>query len=263
MNSFETTQERTYHNPPVVEALCEAHFAPEGWDDNVPNKLFEAIGAEFPKRQLRTFHEAQVTISEINTTATATTDVKDLPSWVVFLTESQDKLIQVSETILTFNQLSPYLPFSEWKEYFFNAFSICKNLAPSRKVENLAVRYINHIEIPATEFPLDDYFTIMPTLPPGCGETQGPFIMKCSVPQPDDSNFLMITFRTLEPDETTKNKQTFLLDLHKLVSINKEMNDVDLRGCVEAAHKDITIAFEGSITDKTRNLFNAGKIQHG
>ena len=256
MNSSEASSERVYRNPPVVEALCEVHFAPEDWDDNIPDKLYEEIKEDFPKRQLREFREAHVIVSENDETATS--EVKVLPNWTVFLTESQDRLIQVSETILTFNQLPPYRPFSEWKEYFFNAFSICKNLAPCRKIKNVDVRYINRIEIPATETDLETYFKIMPVLPAGCGETQGPFLIKCTIPQPDDTNFLMVTFQTTRQDETAEEIQPFVLDLHIRILVNEKADKVDVENLVEDAHTRITRAFEGSITDILRQLFDSG-----
>ena len=232
------------------------HFAPEDWDDKIPNKLYEKIKEDFPKQQLREFREAHVTVSEDN--ETTTTKVRVLPNWTVFLTESQDRLIQVSETILTFNQLPPYRPFSEWKEYFFNAFSICKNLAPSRRIESVDVRYINRIEIPATEIDLEHYFTIMPTLPAAYGEIQGPFLIKCTIPQPDDNNFLMVNFQTTKQDETTEEIQPFVLDLHIRILIDEKVDKVDIENLVEDAHTRITRAFEGSITDNLRQLFDSG-----
>ena len=256
MNSSEASPERVYRNPPVVEALCEVHFAPEDWVDSIPDKLYERIKEDFPRRQLREFREAHVTVSEND--ATATTEMRELPHWTVFLTESQDRLIQVSETILTFNQLPPYRPFSEWKDYFFNAFSICKNLAPIRKVKNIDVRYINRFEIPARKLNLEHYFTIMPTLPAECGETQGPFLIKCTIPQPDDSNFLMVTFQTIKPDETAEAAQAFVLDLHVRSLIDEQATKVDIENLVEDAHIRIATAFEGSITDKLRQVFDTG-----
>ncbi len=256
MKSSEASPERVYRNPPVVEALCEVHFAPEDWDEEIPNKLYEKIKEDFPKQQLREFREAHVTVSENNETATTT--VKELPNWTVFLTESQDRLIQVSETILTFNQLQPYRPFSEWKEQFFNTFSLYKDLAPSRRIENIDVRYINRIEIPAGEIDLEHYFLIKPTLPAGCGETQGPFLIKVTIPQPDDTNFLMVTFQTTRQDEASEEIQPFVLDLHIRILIDEKAERVDIDNLVEDAHSRIIRAFEGSITDNLRELFDSG-----
>ena len=98
----------------------------------------------------------------------------------------------------------------------------------------------------------------MPTLPAGCGETQGPFLTNFTIPQPDDTNFLMVTFQTTRQDETTEAIQPFVLDLHIRIQIDEKAEKVDIENLVEDAHSRITKAFEGSITDHLRQLFDSG-----
>ena len=255
IDSSGTSLQRVYQNPPVVEALCEVHFASGNWDESIPERLYQEIKDDFPKRQMREFREANVTVSEDDD---PTTEVRKLPSWFMFFTESQDQLIQVSETIFVFNQLTPYRPFLEWKDNLVDAYSKYRELAPPQRANRIDVRYINRIEIPATQFSTDDYFTIAPVIPADSGNRLGPFLIQYALPQPGENHLLIITFRTLEADESSENHQQFLFDLHDQMQIDKEVNEIDLEAHVEAVHEVVTKAFEGSITDNLRRLFEPG-----
>ena len=256
--SFEAVPERTYLNPPVVEALCEVFFTSSNWDDSTPNRFFEEFKDQFPKRQKRTFNEARVTVENNK----AVTEVIPLQAWDVFLTESEDQLIQISDKHISFNQLKPYRPFLEWKDYFYDALSIYQELTSPQVVERLGVRYINQIEISGPRITMEDYFTIFPVLPKGSGVVHGPFLIKCAIPQSAENHLLTMVFSTMEPDETIADKQFFVLDLHEQVLIGKDLDEVDLKNDIRIAHENALRAFEGSITNNLRKLFDAGEIRH-
>ena len=257
-NASEASPERVYPNPPVVEALCEVFFASTSWDDSTPDRFYEEFKEEFPKRQKRTFNEARVTVDNNE----AVTEVIPLQTWDVFLTESEDQLIQISDKHISFNQLKPYRPFLEWEDYFHDALSTYHELTSPQVVERLGVRYINQIEISGRRITLEDYFTIFPVLPKGSGDVHGPFLIKCNIPQSAENYLLTLIFSTMEPDETIADKQRFVLDLHEQVLIGKDFEDVDLESHIRIAHEDVVRAFEGSITDNLRKLFDAGEIRH-
>ena len=241
-----------------MEALGEVFFATTNWDDSVPDKFFEGIKDDFPKRQSRTFNEARVTVD--NNEASA--EVVPLPTWDVFLTESEDQLIQISEKHITFNQLKPYRPFREWESYFLDALAKYIDLTSSRAIERLGVRYINQIVIPGQRITMEDYFTIYPMLPKGTNDFHGPFQIKCNIPQSAENHLLAMVFSTIEPDESIKDKQFFVLDLHEQVLIGKGLDDDELKYHIRLAHENAVRAFEGSITDKLRELFDTGEIRN-
>ncbi len=57
-DSVGTVLERSYREPPVVEALCEIYFADSTWDDTVPGTFYEEIKDEFPVKRRREAREA-------------------------------------------------------------------------------------------------------------------------------------------------------------------------------------------------------------
>ena len=68
----------------------------------------------------------------------------------------------------------------------------------------------------------------------------------------------MVTFQTIKPDETAEAAQAFVLDLHVRSLIDEQATKVDIENLVEDAHIRIATAFEGSITDKLRQVFDTG-----
>ena len=259
MDSTGESPERDYPNPPVVEALGEVIFASTNWDDTVPDQLFEGLKDEFPKRQERTFNEARVTVDDNNE---ATAEVVQLPTWDVFLTESEDQLIQVSEKHISFNQLKPYRPFREWEGRFFEALSMYRGLTFPQTIERMGIRYINRIEIPGQRISMEDYFSIYPVLPEETSDFHGPFQVKCQIPLTADDHFLVMVFGSIQPDEADDDRQNFLLDLHVQVLIGKDLDDEDIKNHIRIAHRNAVRAFEGSITEKLRALFSTGETRN-
>jgi uncharacterized protein (TIGR04255 family) len=257
IRSSEADSARVYLNPPVVEALCEVYFTSTNWDDSIPDKFFEEIKEKFPKQQEHIIRHAEITVNvpieEISG------DMQPGPSRKLFFTEKEDQLIQISENLLVFNQLTPYLSFPTWENILYEALSIYEKLVSPQAIDRIGVRYLNHITIPKKRFPMSDYFTIFPHIPLGSGDVHGPFLINCLVPQSDDSHLLTISFNSVEPEPPNVGGQVFLLDLYDQASIGKTLNEAELKTHVRIAHGNVVRAFEGSITDNLRNLFNKEK----
>ena len=252
--SSEADSARVYLNPPVVEALCEVYFTSTNWDNSIPDKFFEEVKEKFPKQQDHIFRHAEITVNV--PVEEVSGNVQPGPSRKLFFTEKEDQLIQISENLLVFNQLTPYLSFSKWESFFYEALSTYEKLASPQAIDRIGVRYLNHITIPKQRFPMSDYFTIFPHIPLGSGNVHGAFLINCIVPQSDDSHLLTITFNKAEPDPPVIGHQFFVLDLYEQASIGNTLNEAELKGHVRMAHANVMRAFEGSITENLRELFN-------
>ena len=247
IRSSEADSARVYLNPPVVEALCEVYFTSANWDNSIPDKFFEEVKEQFPKQQ---DHTVNVPDEEVSG------NVQPGPSRKLFFTEKEDQLIQISENLLVFNQLTPYRPFSKWENLFYAALSKYEKLVSPQSIDRIGVRYLNHIDNTKQRFPMSDYFTIFPHIPLGSGNVHGAFLINCIIPQSDDSHFLTITFNKAEPDPPVVGRQFFVLDLYEQASIGNTISEAELKGHVRMAHANVMRAFEGSITDNLRKLFN-------
>ena len=243
-----------YHYPPVVEALCEVYFTSTKWDDSIPDKFFDEVKGRFPKQQDHIVRHAEITVDVADEEIIG--DVQPGPSRKLFLTEEEDQLIQIAENLIVFNQLTPYLSFPAWENSLYEALFIYERLVSPQAIDRIGVRYLNHIKIPEQQFPMSDYFTIFPHIPLGSGKVHRAFLINCLVPQSDDDHFLTISFSSAEPEPPDIGGQVFLLDLYDQASIGRALNETELKTQVRMAHSNVLQAFEGSITDNLRALFN-------
>ena len=245
-----TVPERSYRKPPVVEALCEIHFADSTWDDTIPGAFYERIKHEFPRKQQREIQQAQITLGE----GTASAGVQMLPPWIQFVSHSGNKMVQVAENLLVVNQLRPYRHFDEWERAVYKALKEYKSAASPQRVSRIGIRYINRIEIPGTRVSMEDYFTIYPQLPASLGNTHRSFLVRVEVPQADQGHTVLITFGTSEPPQATGDKLLFMLDLYDIAELNMRPDESELRAQIRQAHDNVVRAFEDSITNRLRDL---------
>ncbi len=245
--------ERRYRKPPVVEALCEIYFADSTWDDTVPGAFYERVKQDFPEKRQREIQEAQIALGPAGVTA----GVRRLPPWMQFASEKGDRMIQIARDLLVVNQLRPYPHFEGWEPVVHSALEIYKELTQPGKILRLGLRYINRVVIPGAPVAMEHYFTIYPQLPKALGDTHGPFLVRVEVPQPDQGHTVLITFGTAPPRQPSQDEQNFMLDLYDILQLDKPLDEIELKEEIQRAHNNVVMAFEDSITDRLRHLFEA------
>ncbi|MEK7703192.1 MAG: TIGR04255 family protein [Nitrospirota bacterium] len=242
--------ERRYHKSPVIEALCEICFVDSEWDDTVPGAFYERIKKEFPRKQQRMIQEAQITLGQ----GQAAAGVRQLPPWMQFVSDDKHRMIQIARDLIVVNQQAPYPHFEEWEPDVCQALEIYRELAKPPKVSRLGLRYINYVLIPEETVSMQDYFTIYPTLPQGLGNTHHSFMVRVDVPQ-GEGRSMLITFGVAPLPDSGQKEQAFLLDFYHTLQIDKPIDAATLKREIKQAHENIIVAFEDSITDRLRTLF--------
>lgn len=249
--------ERRYAKRPVIEALCEIYFAESAWDDTVPGAFYERVKNEFPQKRQREIQEAEITLGPIEAKA----GIRRLPPWMQFVSDEKHRMIQIAKDLLVVNQLHPYPHFEEWEPEIYRALDIYRELTQPQRVARLGLRYINRVVIPGDRIHMEDYFTIYPNLPPSIGDAHGSFLVRVEVPQVQQGDNVLITFGTAPQQQTQPHAQVFMLDLYDIAQIEKPLAEVNLRYEIQRAHDNIITAFEGSITDRLREIFEPEEDQ--
>ncbi|MDP3089322.1 MAG: TIGR04255 family protein [Nitrospira sp.] len=242
---------RKYRYPPIVEALCELYFEGSEWDDTVPGQFYDQIKIDFPVKRQREIQEAQVMFS---TAGEASAGVKRLPPWMQFVTSDESRLIQIGQDVLVINQLRPYPHFEEWEPLIYSSLETYRKVANPKGIARLGLRYINRVVIPHTQILMEDYFTVYPQLPKAMGEMHGRFMIRVDLPSQQGGHGVLITFGSAPAEKP--NEVAHLLDLYDIFKPEHPLGFDSIKDQVAIAHKNIEAAFEGSITDKLRNLFD-------
>ena len=242
--------DRRYRKPPVVEALCEMYFEGSEWDDTLIGQFYERVKKEFPKKRQQEIQEAQVRFSTVGEAAAG---VRRLPPRMQFVTEAGDRMIQLGPDLLVVNQLRPYASFEDWERTLYNALDTYQGLARPRRLARLGVRYIDRVILPATTVRMEDWFALYPEIPPTVGATHGAFMLRVEFPERRPGHKLLVTFGSAPPEEL--DTTAFLLDYYDVSEPGGAISKKDVQPFVRTAHDNIIEAFEASITDPLRALF--------
>lgn len=244
------SENRRYRKPPVVEALCEMYFEGSEWDDTLIGQFYERIKNIFPQKRQQEIQEAQVRFSPAGEAAAG---VRRLPPRMQFMTEAGDRMIQLGPDLLVVNQLRPYASFEDWEETLYGALDIYRELARPKGFARLGVRHIDRVIIPAPTVRMEDYFALYPEIPPAVGTAHGAFMLRVEFPERSPGHKLLITFGSAPPEEP--NTTAFLLDYYDVSEPGGAIRREDAQPWVRTAHENIISAFEASITNQLRALF--------
>jgi len=241
---------KKYKNPPVVEALCEIFFTGSKWDGTIPGMFFDKIKADYSvKKELKQIGvglsispEAQQFIPMGGSTR------------IQFLKPDGSQLIQIEKDLIVINQLRPYPRFEDWSPVVDKMLKLYCELAQPAGIRQLGIRYINRIVIPAHTFKMEDYFKLYPEIPDSLGAMHGRFMMRLEIPAKHKGHQLIITFATTQSDSPETSAE--MLDLYNVYPMPPQLLAVhDLDKYKKEAHENIELAFENSITQKSRDLF--------
>jgi uncharacterized protein (TIGR04255 family) len=238
-----------YKNPPVVEALCEIYFHDSKWDGTLPGLFFEKVRKNYPKKKELEQVGVQVSVSK----EAQATQVQREERRIQFIKEDDSRLIQIENNLLVINQLRPYPRFEDWKPVVDEMLKHYSEVAQPKGIRQMGMRYINRIIIPAAKFKMEDYFNLYPQVPESLGAMHGKFMMRLEIPPKHKGHRLMVTFGTSPPESPETSAE--MLDIYNIFVLPVAFPIEDVDKYIIEAHENIEAAFENSITNKTRELF--------
>ena len=138
--------------------------------------------------------------------------------------------------------------------------SLYRGLARPRGIERIGLRYINRVVIPHAAFEMETYFRVYPFIPTELATMHGPFLMRLELPRLNRGHQLILTFGNAPVDKA--GTLALLLDLYDIVALGEAKGD-DIEAPLNEAHGNLNHAFENTITDAARALFEEIKDEHG
>jgi uncharacterized protein (TIGR04255 family) len=242
--------EKKYKNAPVVEALCEFQFIPnQPWDITIPGLIYEKIRKVFPEKQ----QQIGIGVQFRTTEKGIEHKVEPAPPRIQFYKNDKTALIQVAPDLLVVNQLKPYPAWENFKSIILENFQVYKEVANPKGFKRIGLRYINVLEFDKLQVELTDYFRYYPFIPENLPKIHGSFLTRVEFPFEDDNEMLILTFGSKIPSKL--NIISLVLDIDYAM-IKPEYIFLDaIENWLDKAHERVENAFEASITDKARNLF--------
>lgn len=240
---------KKYKNPPVVEALCEIFFAGSQWDSTLPGLFFERVKNDYPRKK---------ELEQIGVEFNVSKDIQGPRVMrgnqrIQFIKSDGSQLVQIEKDLLVINQLRPYPRFEDWKPIIDKMAGIYMDLAKPNNIKRIGVRYINRVIIPSDKFKMEDYFCLYPEVPQSLGAMHGKFMMRLEIPPKNKGHLLVVTFGTTPAELSEVSAEMF--DLYDICAIPAHLLLKNVDTYIIEAHENIEMAFENSITDKARALF--------
>ncbi len=247
---------RKYANPPIIEIVCEFRFEVEDPNDlTVPGRFYERIQSDYPIKE--EFHEFEVGLEFSKSKKELQQKLRAKMLGMQYKSKDGKEIIRVAPNFVSAHRLPPY---PTWEAFFpiaKRAFETFRYIVQPKGIERVGVRYIDRIEIPQTSFELSEYLMIYPQKPEGIGRSIGRLFMRLEIPFNEGRDVLVIMIHN--PLGSPAGKTWIILDWdYALVQPSKLKMD-SILSWVEEAHDRVIEAFEKSISDASRQLFEEVK----
>jgi len=243
---------RRYENSPIVEAICEFHFAPDTlWDLTSPGIIYEKIQDIFPRRN----QVAQINAAVVGNVESIVQQIGTIPL-MQFLREDGNSLIQVGQNLLTINHLKPYSSWQEFLPLIEKSLQVYKAVVQPKQLSRVAVRYINRIEV-ENDVDLKEYFNFRPFLGEELPQKYNAFVVGVLLPQEGSKDNLNLQLGTINAE--TPDTLAVVLDINYFIAQPEEVGLDNVMEWINTAHKHIEDIFEACITNKLRHLFKEVK----
>ena len=257
------TRRRRYRNSPIDEALCEFGFAPGvDWDPTIPGKLQAELGDEYSGKS-REQRAVKVGL-QVQRGKPADFQYDEGLAKVQLFSKPGTRMVGVGPGVLSIHMLRPYQDPADfekggWEEFrprIVDALGAYRKVASPSGVNRVAVRYINKILVPLASVRVEDYLKCAYLEIDGLPQDYGHFISRVEYIY-DDGTRLVLSYGLFS---TSPKGVECLLDLDVIWQSGTLFDWEESLKIADDLHERAGSAFEAVITDKARELFDAGRF---
>lgn len=180
--------------------------------------------------------------------------VQDLGLQGYFFKSEDEKVIaQFRIDGFTFNRLRPY---TSWEDIFPQAMELWRLYIDSAKpaaVMRLAVRYINHIPLPAETDKFENYLRAAPVIPSELPQYVSSFLTRVTIHNPEDAIAAHVT-QALQPSSDAQ-RLTVILDIDAYKEAEFSLEDPAIEPTFNQLRAFKNLVFFNSVTEETLRQF--------
>jgi uncharacterized protein (TIGR04255 family) len=242
-----------------VEAICQFQLLPtEDSPVRLPSRLHERLNATYPGTpQVR--QEVQPDVrGGVSEDGIPEVQAKyKLTQKILLRSEDGTRFVATSPNELSVHTLPPYDGWDAFRTRIADVLRIFGEEGTTRLASRVAVRYINRISLPRYDIPLEAYFKRAPEYPeelPVVGLTR--FFSRIECEYKDEPIRLTMMFADVHPKPV--DSPAVVLDLEVAWESQGQGLDVTVAlPIIENLKEKLSVAFEKSLTDEARKLFDA------
>jgi len=244
---------RHLNNAPITEAIIDFRVKlPSAFKVETFLELKKTLGHRFPKVEDRKLFTSQFKITK-GEPQPPSSEYHGIQGYF-FRPETEIKVAQFRIDGFTFSRLKPY---TNWEEMFEEArelWGMYNGITQPEAVTRIAVRYINHINIPLPIDDLSDFFTASPKIPDNIQGVISGFLSKVIVYDQEmdvATNIVQALEKSTKPDKHI----TIVLDIDSFKTGDFNVNNGEMWEIFAHLRNTKNQIFFSSITDETARLF--------
>ena len=237
-----------YSKAPITEAIIDLRVTlPEGFSVEQLADIQTRISDRFPTKE-------PIHVGALMFEAGPNIKIEAGRQQNGFLFRSKDGLMVFQATLggFAFNRLAPYTSWEEFSGEARHLWEIYKDVCKPSSVNRAAVRYINRLDLPGPLLDFKDYLRTVPEVSPDLPQGLSTFFMQLQIPQEDLNCTLIINEAFVPP--TSPEVISVILDFDLFREQIWQSDDEDIWHFLEKLRHRKNLAFQASITDKTRRL---------
>lgn len=238
-----------YSRAPITEALIDLRAElPDGVTLATLSDVHSSIKADYPMRQDFLIVQGQMVAgASVGATASQT------QVGYIFSSSDQKQILQARLDGFTFSRLAPYHRWETFRNEAQRLWSLYQLIAEPKRINRLALRYINRLDLPWPFKDLKDYLRTVPEVSPDLPQGLSGYFMQLQIPQEDIRATLILNQAFMPPQ--MPDVISVLLD----IELGREIELPDPEAVwdvLEQLHTRTDQVFEACITDLTRELIN-------
>lgn len=184
-----------YSRPPITEAIIDLRVdPPEGFDASSLRKISQRLGESYSKVEAINAATGQIQlVPEIRASASST--------HIGYSFHSHDGVYvcRTRTNGFTMSHLSPYDKWDAFREETRRISNFYRDQTNPVRINRVAVRYINRIDIPLPLVDFKDYLLTVPEIAPKLPQGLTGFFLQLSIPFPDIVSTAIINETIVEP----------------------------------------------------------------
>lgn len=246
--------ERKYQNPPIVEVICEFRFLSEQqWDPTVYGLIFQRVKEEYPERET----VRQIKGRVVPSSQPGMRQEIEISEAMRFWRKDRQALIHIAPNLLSINHLKPYPHWENFLPLIKQGLEAYIEVASPSGLERIGLRYINRICIPGQGIRIEEYFNYKPDLPEGLPNELSSLTVRVEGIYENRRDHLRLILSSLAPEAPEEEgSSVFLLDLDYFTAEAGAVELSQVEEWLNVAHTHILTAFEASLTERTKALFD-------
>ncbi len=256
-------ERRQYKNPPIEHAVCEFRLVgpADAWNATTPSQYFSEIRDEYPVPPQDRLALPPEIAGALGGAAGQFVGGEGFPLLPAFEFGNEDgsRHIVLARNALTVRTQAPYPGWESFRSQIDRAITAFEKVANDIRVGRVGLRYINKISFEVDGVPLSEYFESPPRTPEGFpSPIKGVVARWESCYDGNEDERLIYTFASLAPTAEMKHGGV-LVDLDVIRIFSGEPATLgDAAAITQELKERETEAFELTITDKLREIFDAG-----